>query len=163
LLDLCVIKSIFKNKKIKIGICGDIKHSRVAHSNIKLLSKLNHEIHIIAPNYFLDKAELVKINKKLVFHKSLSKLPKLDVIMMLRIQKERISRNAKSYMNSFKKDFCLNSNHLKNQPFLMHPGPVNRNIEIDSKVLDNYPKSLILRQVDMGVYLRMACLDFILK
>ena len=55
LLDLCVIKSIFKDKKIKIGICGDIKHSRVAHSNIKLLSKLNHEIHIIAPNYFLDK------------------------------------------------------------------------------------------------------------
>ena len=163
LLDLCVIKSIFKNKKIKIGICGDIKHSRVAHSNIKLLSKLNHEIHIIAPNYFLDKAELTKINKKLVFHKSLSKLPKLDVIMMLRVQKERISKNAKSYMNSFKKDFCLNSNHLHNQPFLMHPGPVNRNIEIDSKVLDNYSKSLILKQVDMGVYLRMACLEFILK
>ena len=163
LLDLCVIKSIFKDKKIKIGICGDIKHSRVAHSNIKLLSKLNHEIHIIAPNYFLDKKELTKINNKLVFHKSLSKLPKLDVIMMLRVQKERISKNAKSYMNSFKKDFCLNLNHLNNQPYLMHPGPVNRNIEIDSKVLDSYSKSLILRQVDMGVYLRMACLDFILK
>ena len=83
LLDLCVIKSIFKDKKIRIGICGDIKHSRVAHSNIKLLTKLDHEIHIIAPNYFLDKAELTKINEKLVFHKSLSKLPKLDVIMML--------------------------------------------------------------------------------
>ena len=151
LLDLCVIKSIFKDKKIKIGICGDIKHSRVAHSNIKLLSKLNHEIHIIAPNYFLDKKELTKINRKLIFHKSLSKLPKLNVIMML------------SYMNSFKKDFCLNLNHLNNQPYLMHPGPVNRNIEIDSKVLDSYSKSLILRQVDMGVYLRMACLDFILK
>jgi len=66
-------------------------------------------------------------------------------------------------MNSFKKEFCLNSNHLRNQPFLMHPGPVNRNIEIDSKVLDNYSKSLILKQVDMGVYLRMACLEFILK
>ena len=118
---------------------------------------------IIAPNYFLDKKELTKINRKLVFHKSLSKLPKLDVIMMLRVQKERISKNAKGYMNSFKKDFCLNLNHLKNQPYLMHPGPVNRNIEIDSKVLDNYSKSLILRQVDMGVYLRMACLDFILK
>ena len=111
----------------------------------------------------MDKAELTKINKKLVFHKSLSKLPKLDVIMMLRVQKERISKNAKSYMNSFKKDFCLNSNHLHNQPFLMHPGPVNRNIEIDSKVLDNYSRSLILKQVDMGVYLRMACLEFILK
>ena len=124
---------------------------------------IRDRIHIIAPNYFLDKKELTKINRKLVFHKSLSKLPKLDVIMMLRVQKERISKNAKSYMNSFKKDFCLNLNHLKNQPYLMHPGPVNRNIEIDSKVLDSYSKSLILRQVDMGVYLRMACLDFILK
>jgi aspartate carbamoyltransferase catalytic subunit len=124
---------------------------------------LDHEIHVIAPNYFLDKAELTKINKKLVFHKSLSKLPKLDVIMMLRVQKERINRNAKIYINSFKKDFCLNSNHLKNKPFLMHPGPVNRNIEIESKVLDEYSKSLILRQVEMGVHLRMACLDFILK
>jgi aspartate carbamoyltransferase catalytic subunit len=163
LLDLCVIKSIFNDKKIRIGICGDIKHSRVAHSNIKLLTKLDHEIHIIAPNYFLDKAELTKINKKLIFHKSLSKMPKLDVIMMLRVQKERINRNAKIYINSFKKDFCLNSNHLKNKPFLMHPGPVNRNIEIESKVLDEYSKSLILRQVEMGVHLRMACLDFILK
>jgi aspartate carbamoyltransferase catalytic subunit len=124
---------------------------------------LDHEIHIIAPNYFLDKAELTKINKKLIFHKSLSKLPKLDVIMMLRVQKERINRNAKIYINSFKKDFCLNLNHLKNQPYLMHPGPVNRNIEIESKVLDEYPNSLILRQVEIGVYLRMACLDFILK
>jgi len=163
MLDLCVIKSIFKDKKIRIGICGDIKHSRVAHSNIKLLTKLDHEIHIIAPNYFLDKAELTKINKKLIFHKSLSKMPKLDVIMMLRVQKERINRNAKIYINSFKKDFCLNLNHLKNQPYLMHPGPVNRNIEIESKVLDEYPNSLILRQVEIGVYLRMACLDFILK
>jgi aspartate carbamoyltransferase catalytic subunit len=163
MLDLCVIKSIFKDKKIRIGICGDIKHSRVAHSNIKLLTKLDHEIHIIAPNYFLDKAELTKINKKLIFHKSLSKLPKLDVIMMLRVQKERINRNAKIFINSFKKDFCLNLNHLKNQPYLMHPGPVNRNIEIESKVLDEYPNSLILRQVEIGVYLRMACLDFILK
>ena len=163
MLDLCVIKSIFKDKKIRIGICGDIKHSRVAHSNIKLLTKLDHEIHIISPNYFLDKAELTKINKKLIFHKSLSKMPKLDVIMMLRVQKERINRNAKIYINSFKKDFCLNLNHLKNQPYLMHPGPVNRNIEIESKVLDEYPNSLILRQVEIGVYLRMACLDFILK
>jgi aspartate carbamoyltransferase catalytic subunit len=48
-------------------------------------------------------------------------------------------------------------------PYLMHPGPVNRNIEISDEVLDNYPKSLILRQVEMGVYLRMACLKYILK
>ena len=57
LLDYCVIKEIFKKKKIKIGICGDIKHSRVAHSNIKLLSKMGYQIHIIAPTYFLNKNE----------------------------------------------------------------------------------------------------------
>ena len=61
------------------------------------------------------------------------------------------------------KRFLSKFKSSKNQPYLMHPGPVNRNIEIDSKVLDGYSKSLILRQVDMGVYLRMACLDFILK
>ena len=60
LLDYCVIKEIFKKKKIKIGICGDIKHSRVAHSNIKLLSKMGYQIHIIAPTYFLNRNELIK-------------------------------------------------------------------------------------------------------
>ena len=163
LLDYCVIKEIFKNKKIKIGICGDIKHSRVAHSNIKLLSKLGHHINIIAPSYFLDKREIQKINNKIIFFKNLNSVGKLDILMMLRVQKERISKDAKNMMSSFKKDFCLQNKHLFNKPYLMHPGPVNRNIEISDEVLDNYPKSLILNQVEMGVYLRMACLKHILK
>ena len=90
-------------------------------------------------------------------------LEKLDVLMMLRVQKERIPKGAKNMMKSFKKEFCLQNNHLLNKPYLMHPGPVNRNIEISDEVLDNYPKSLILKQVEMGVYLRMACLHYILK
>ncbi len=163
LLDYCVIKEIFKNKKIKIGICGDIKHSRVAHSNIKLLSKLGYQIHIIAPSYFLDKGGIEKINNKIIFHKSLNSVKNLDILMMLRVQKERIRKNAKNLMSSFKKNFCLQNKHLLNKPYLMHPGPVNRNIEISDDVLNNYPNSLILRQVEMGVYLRMACLKYILK
>ena len=163
LLDYCVIKEIFKKKKIKIGICGDIKHSRVAHSNIKLLSKMGYQIHIISPTYFLNRNELIKINDKIKFHKNLNYLEKLDVLMMLRVQKERIPKGAKNMMKSFKKEFCLQNNHLLNKPYLMHPGPVNRNIEISDEVLDNYPKSLILKQVEMGVYLRMACLHYILK
>ena len=83
--------------------------------------------------------------------------------MMLRVQKERIRKNAKNMMSSFKKDFCLQNKHLLSKPYLMHPGPVNRNIEISDDVLNNYPNSLILRQVEMGVYLRMACLKYILK
>ena len=163
LLDYCVIKEIFKKKKIKIGICGDIKHSRVAHSNIKLLSKMGYQIHIIAPTYFLNRNELIKINDKIKFHKNLNYLEKLDVLMMLRVQKERIPKGAKNMMKSFKKEFCLQNNHLLNKPYLMHPGPVNRNIEISDEVLDNHSKSLILKQVEMGVYLRMACLHYILK
>ena len=163
LLDFCVIKSIYKNKKISIGLCGDIKHSRVAHSNIKLFTKLGYKLHLIAPSYFIDKNEVNKINPNITFHKNLKKINDLDVLMMLRVQKERIPKNGKNMMNSFKKDYCLLSEHLSSKPYLMHPGPVNRNIEISDNVLDNYPKSLILTQVEMGVYLRMACLKYLLK
>ena len=163
LLDYCVIKSIFKNKKVSVAICGDIKHSRVAHSNIKLLTKLGYEIHLIAPSYFINKSETKKINPKITFHKNLKDINDIDVLMMLRVQKERIPRGVKNMMISFKKDFCLQSRHLSSKPFLMHPGPVNRNIEISDEILDSYSKSLILDQVEMGVYLRMACLKYLLK
>ncbi len=163
LLDFCVIKSIYKNKKISIGLCGDIKHSRVAHSNIKLFTKLGYKLHLIAPSYFIDKTEVNKINPNITFHKNLKRINDIDVLMMLRVQKERIPKNGKNMMNSFKKDYCLLSEHLSSKPYLMHPGPVNRNIEISDNVLDNYPKSLILSQVEMGVYLRMACLKYLLK
>ena len=163
LLDFCVIKSIYKNKKISIGICGDIKHSRVAHSNIKLLSKLGYKLHLIAPSYFINKTEVNKINPNITFHKNLKRINDIDVLMMLRVQKERIPKDGKNMMNAFKKDYCLLPEHLSNKPYLMHPGPVNRNIEISDNVLDNYPRSLILTQVEMGVYLRMACLKYLLK
>lgn len=163
LLDYCVIKSIFKNKKVSVAICGDIKHSRVAHSNIKLLTKLGYEIHLIAPSYFINKSEIKKINPKITFHKNLNDINNIDVLMMLRVQKERIPRGVKNMMSSFKKDYCLQSRHLSKKPFLMHPGPVNRNIEISDEILDSYSKSLILDQVEMGVYLRMACLKYLLK
>ena len=123
---------------------------------------MGYQIHIIAPTYFLNRNELIKINDKIKFHKNLNYLEKLDVLMMLRVQKERIPKNGKNMMNSFKKDYCLLSEHLSSKPYLMHPGPVNRNIEISDNVLDNYPKSLILSQVEMGVYLRMACLKYLL-
>ena len=112
LLDFCVIKSIYKNKKISIGLCGDIKHSRVAHSNIKLFTKLGYKLHLIAPSYFIDKTEVNKINPNITFHKNLKRINDIDVLMMLRVQKERIPKNGKNMMNSFKKDYCLLSEHL---------------------------------------------------
>lgn len=161
LLDYTILKKKFGNKKITIGICGDIKHSRVAHSNIKLFTKLNYNIELIAPDYFLDKNNLLKINKNIKYRNSLNNIDNLDVIMMLRIQKERINKNLKSSVASFKNKYCLNMKHLKSKPFLMHPGPVNRNIEISDDVLDSYKRSLILDQVEMGVYTRMACLEYL--
>ena len=161
LLDYALLKKKFGNKKITIGICGDIKHSRVAHSNIKLFTKLKYNIELIAPDYFLDKKELLKINKNISYSNSLDNIRNLDVIMMLRIQKERINKNLKSSVSKFKSQYCLNLNHLKSSPYLMHPGPVNRNIEISDQVLDTYHKSLILDQVNMGVYVRMACLEYL--
>ena len=161
LLDYAILKKKFGNKKITIGICGDIKHSRVAHSNIKLFTKLNYNIEIIAPNYFIDKKSLLKINKNIKYRNSLNNIENLDVIMMLRIQKERINKNLKLSIANFKNKYCLNLKHLKANPFLMHPGPVNRNIEISDEVLDNYKYSLILDQVKMGVYTRMACLEYL--
>ena len=161
LLDYAILKKKFGNKKITIGICGDIKHSRVAHSNIKLFTKLNYNIELIAPDYFLNKNNLLKINKNIKYRNSLNNIDNLDVIMMLRIQKERINKNLKSSVASFKNKYCLNMKHLKSKPFLMHPGPVNRNIEISDDVLDSYKRSLILDQVEMGVYTRMACLEYL--
>ena len=103
----------------------------------------------------------VIINKNIKYRNSLNNIDNLDVIMMLRIQKERINKNLKSSVASFKNKYCLNMRHLKSKPFLMHPGPVNRNIEISDDVLDTYKRSLILDQVEMGVYTRMACLEYL--
>ena len=82
LLDFCVIKSIYKNKKISIGLCGDIKHSRVAHSNIKLFTKLGYKLHLIAPSYFIDKTEVNKINPNITFHKNLKRINDIDVLIL---------------------------------------------------------------------------------
>ena len=162
LLDYAVLKKTFGNKKITIGICGDIKHSRVAHSNIKLFTKLNYNIEIISPNYFVDKKSVSKINNKIVYKNNLNDINNLDVLMMLRVQKERITKNLNSSLNKYKANFCLKNSHLNSKIYLMHPGPVNRNIEISDEVLDSYKRSLILKQVEMGVYLRMACLEHLL-
>ncbi len=165
LLDALTIKNKFKNfSKLRIAICGDILHSRVARSNIIILSKLGAKINVIGPKEWLPK-NIKKLPVK-VFTDMKQGLQNCDIVMMLRIQKERIVSkimpNQKSYFKKFGLDY-YKLKYAKKNAFVMHPGPMNRGVEIDSNLADDITRSLIQEQVAMGVAVRMACLDLIIK
>jgi len=165
LLDALTIKNRFNNfSKLQIAICGDILHSRVARSNIIILSKLGAKVNVIGPKQWLPK----NINKLPVeVHTDMKKgLKNCDIVMMLRIQKERIvgkiMPNQKTYFTKYGLDYNK-LKYAKKNAFVMHPGPMNRGVEIDSKLADDITRSLIQEQVAMGVAIRMACLDILIK
>jgi len=165
LLDALTIKSRFKKiSKLQIAICGDILHSRVAKSNIIILSKLGAKIHVIGPKEWLPK-NINKLPVK-VFTDMKKGLKNCDIVMMLRIQKERIVGKIMPNQKTYFKKYGLDYNKLKyakKNAFVMHPGPMNRGVEIDSKLADDVTRSLIQEQVAMGVAIRMACLDILIK
>lgn len=165
LLDALTIMNKFNNfSKLQVAICGDILHSRVARSNIIILSKLGAKINVIGPKQWLPK----NINKLPVeVYTDMKKgLKNCDIVMMLRIQKERIvgkiMPNQKTYFNKYGLDYNK-LKYAKKNAFVMHPGPMNRGVEIDSKLADDITRSLIQEQVAMGVAIRMACLDILIK
>ena len=165
LLDALTIKNRFNNfSKLQIAICGDILHSRVARSNIIILSKLGAKVNVIGPKQWLPK----NINKlPIEIYTDMKKgLKNCDIVMMLRIQKERIvgkiMPNQKTYFNKYGLDYNK-LKYAKKNAFVMHPGPMNRGVEIDSKLADDITRSLIQEQVAMGVAIRMACLDILIK
>ena len=165
LLDALTIKNRFNNfSKLQIAICGDILHSRVARSNIIILSKLGAKVNVIGPKQWLPK----NINKLPVeVYTDMKKgLKNCDIVMMLRIQKERIvgkiMPNQKTYFNKYGLDYNK-LKYAKKNAFVMHPGPMNRGVEIDSRLADDITRSLIQEQVAMGVAIRMACLDILIK
>ena len=165
LLDALTIMNRFNNfSKLQIAICGDILHSRVARSNIIILSKLGAKVNVIGPKQWLPK----NINKLPVeVYTDMKKgLKDCDIVMMLRIQKERIvgkiMPNQKTYFNKYGLDYNK-LKYAKKNAFVMHPGPMNRGVEIDSKLADDITRSLIQEQVAMGVAIRMACLDILIK
>jgi len=165
LLDALTIKNRFKNfNKLQIAICGDILHSRVARSNIIILSKLGAEINVIGPKEWLPKN--IKKLPVTVFTDMKKGLKNCDIVMMLRIQKERIvgkiMPNQKTYFNKYGLDYNK-LKYAKENAFVMHPGPMNRGFEIDSKLADDVTRSLIKEQVAMGVAIRMACLVILTK
>lgn len=165
LLDALTIKKKFGSfKDLRIAICGDIMHSRVARSNIEILSKLGSKINIIGPEQWIPND--VKKLKVCIFNDMKDGLKDCDIVMMLRIQKERIVKNIMPNKKLYFKKFGLDYKKLayaKKNAFVMHPGPMNRNVEIDSKLADDITRSLIQTQVSMGVAIRMACLEILIN
>ena len=163
LLDALTIKR--NKKKIKglnIAICGDVLHSRVARSNILLLSKLGARLRIIAPPTLVPK-NIENLGIK-VFTDMKKGLVDCDIVMMLRLQMERMKGlyvpSTKEYFKFYGLDY-EKLKKAKKDALIMHPGPMNRGIEIDSSLADNLDRSLIHQEVEMGVAVRMACLEML--
>ena len=163
LLDALTIKRNKKKiKNLNIAICGDVLHSRVARSNILLLSKLGARLRIIAPPTLVPK-NIEYLGVK-VFTDMKKGLVDCDIVMMLRLQMERMKGLYVPSTKEYFKFYGLDYDKLKKakkDAFIMHPGPMNRGIEIDSSLADNLDRSLIHQQVEMGVAVRMACLEML--
>ncbi len=147
---------------LDVVICGDIRHSRVARSNIWALTKLGARVRIVAPRTLLAPGlEAMGTPGSVSIHERLEPaLEGADVIMMLRIQKERIGGALFPNTREYSRYFGLNPRRLalaKPDAIVMHPGPLNRGIEIDPAVADG-PRAVILDQVARGVAVRMAIL-----
>ncbi len=165
LLDALTIK---RHKKkisgLEVAILGDVLHSRVARSNIYLLNKLGAKIRVISPPTLLP-PKIEELGVK-VFKSLEDGLKDVDIIMVLRIQKERMSGSFVPSEKEFFKFWGLDRkklNNAKKNALVMHPGPINRGIEIDSDVADDIGRSLILEQVKLGVAIRMSIIDELLK
>ena len=144
---------------LTVAICGDILHSRVARSNILLLSALGARVRLVGPSTLApDSLEGLGVS---VFHDMRRGISGADVVMMLRLQRERmagaLTPSAREYFHFFGLDEEKLS-HAAPDALVMHPGPMNRGIEIDSAVADG-DRSLIREQVEMGVAVRMAVLE----
>jgi len=165
LLDaLTIIEKKGKIQGLRIAICGDILHSRVARSNIYLLNMLGAEINIVSPTNLMPKdIEKFGVNK---FSDMKKGLKDCDIVMMLRLQKERMSSSFLSSNREYYEYYGLTPDKLncaKSDALIMHPGPMNRGIEIDTNLADDINKSLIQEQVELGVAVRMACLKIFCK
>ena len=165
LLDaLTIINRKGKIEGLKIAICGDILHSRVARSNIYLLNMLGAEVNVIAPKTLLPNA----INKLGVkgFTNMREGLDSCDIVMMLRLQNERMTGSFLPSKREYYEYFGLTPDKLKlakKDALIMHPGPMNRGVEIDTKLADDINVSLVKEQVELGVAVRMACLKLYCK
>jgi aspartate carbamoyltransferase catalytic subunit len=148
----------------RVVICGDILHSRVARSNILALTALAAEVRVVAPATLMPAAiERMGVTPYADFDAALDGA---DVVMMLRLQNERMSGAFIPSTREFHLRYGLTLDRLalaKPDALVMHPGPMNRGVEIDSNVADHIERSAITEQVEMGVAVRMACLDVLTR
>ena len=149
---------------LTVAICGDILHSRVARSNIHLLGTMGARVRLVAPPTLLPAAiEHMGVE---VFFDMRKALAGCDIVMMLRLQTERMHGSFVPSIREYFRFYGLDRDKLraaKDDALVMHPGPMNRGVEIDSELADDIDRSLIREQVEMGVAVRMACLDVLTR
>lgn len=149
---------------LTITICGDILHSRVARSNVLCLQALGASVRVCAPPALMpDGIEALGVAP---FHNFDAALDGSDVVMMLRLQSERMAGQFIPSEREYHHLYGLTQarlNHAAKDAIVMHPGPMNRGVEIDSEVADMIDRSIITQQVEMGVAIRMACLDILTR
>jgi len=149
-------------QRLTIAICGDIANSRVARSNILCLTTLENRVRVIAPPTLLP-AGIERFGVE-VFTDMEAGLEGADVVMMLRIQNERLDGAAVPSRREYFHRYGLTAEKLalaRPDAIVMHPGPMNRGVEIDPNVADDIDRSVIAQQVEMGVAVRMAVLDLL--
>jgi aspartate carbamoyltransferase catalytic subunit len=147
-----------------VAICGDILHSRVARSNIHLLTAMGSQVRVVGPPTLMP-SEVARLGVE-VFHDMQAGLKGADIVMALRLQRERMARGPVPSAREFFRFWGLDAEKLayaKPDALVMHPGPMNRGVEIDSAVADDPVRSLIREQVEMGVAVRMAVLDILAR
>ncbi len=157
LLDLMTIQQEFgKFKGLKVGIVGDVKHSRVANSNAEALRKLGAKVFFSGPEKWFDEGTIINGT-----YQSIDDLVReVDVLMLLRIQHERHGEKMKISLESYHKKFGLTKERekvMKKEAIIMHPAPINRGVEIDSELVEG-GRSRIFKQMENGVFARMAIL-----
>ena len=161
LLDALTIRRRRRNLQgLTVAICGDVAHSRVARSNIHLLSKMGARVRLIGPRTLMP-ADVGRFGVE-VFTDMQQGLKDVDIVMMLRLQLERMAGAFVPSTREYFRFWGLDREKLsyaKPGALVMHPGPMNRGVEIDSAVADDIEVSLIHEQVEMGVAVRMAVLD----
>jgi aspartate carbamoyltransferase catalytic subunit len=148
--------------RLTVAICGDILHSRVARSNILLLNALGARVRVVAPSTLLPSG--IRDMGVEVFTTMVEGLKGADVVMMLRLQRERMSGAFVPSVREYFRYFGLDAAKLKmanDGALVMHPGPMNRGVEIASEIADG-PQSVIQEQVEMGVAVRMAVMEALL-
>lgn len=165
LLDaLTIRRSKGRLHRLTVAICGDIAHSRVARSNIHLLGKMENRVRLVGPPTLMPSGAADWGVE--VYHDMAEGLKGADVVMMLRLQKERMDGafipSEREYFHRFGLD-AQKLSHAKDDAIVMHPGPMNRGVEIDGTIADDINRSVIQEQVEMGVAVRMAAMNLLAR